>query len=141
MSEDLNKYVPKRAFKAVEKLNLALKELAALTDDENPELLDLSTGSESFYNIIGDVRIENGRLKWMQEDHDWFSKGPHEEDWNLIRQDDETGEIWFDDLDFKDQISGLNSGIKKATKYFKEYNPDWDDDENKRERFFQSDED
>jgi hypothetical protein len=32
--EDLNKYIPKKAFKVVEKLNVALKELARITGEE-----------------------------------------------------------------------------------------------------------
>ena len=77
----------------------------------------------------------------MQEDHDWRSRGPQLEDWCVIREDDETGEMWFDDMDFKDQISYLNKCIKKAIKYFKEYNPEWDDDEDKRDKFLNGDED
>lgn len=137
--EDLNKYIPKKAFKAVEKLNIALKELARITGEENPELLDTSTGVESFFTVIGEVLIENGHIKWTQEDHEWNSKGPHQEDWCVVREDDETGEIWFDEYDFKDQISYLNKCIKKAIKYFKEYNPEWDDDENKRDKFLNGD--
>ena len=44
-------------------------------------------------------------------------------------------QYWFDEYDFKDQIKYLRGGIKKAIKYFKEYNIEWDDDENKRENF------
>ena len=140
--EDLNKYIPKKAFKAVEKLNLALKELARITGEENPELLDTSTGVESFFTVYGEVKIENGHVQWMQEDHDWRSRGPQLEDWCVIREDDKTGEMWFDDMDFKDQISYLNKCIKKAIKYFKEYNPEWDDDdEDKRDKFLNGDED
>lgn len=137
--EDLNKYIPKKAFKAVEKLNVALKELARITGEENPELLDTSTGVESFFTVIGEVWIENGHIKWTQEDHEWNSRGPQQEDWCVVREDDETGEIWFDEYDFKDQISYLNKCIKKAIKYFKEYNPEWDDDENKRDKFLNGD--
>ena len=139
--EDLNKYIPKKAFKAVEKLNVALKELAKITGEENPELLDTSTGVESFFTVIGEVWIENGHIKWTQEDHEWNSRGPQQEDWCVVREDDETGEMWFDEYDFKDQISYLNKCIKKAIKYFKEYNPEWDDDENKRDKFLNGDED
>lgn len=137
--EDLNKYIPKKAFKAVEKLNVALKELAKITGEENPELLDTSTGVESFFTVIGEVWIENGHIKWTQEDHEWNSRGPQQEDWCVVREDDETGEMWFDEYDFKDQISYLNKCIKKAIKYFKEYNPEWDDDENKRDKFLNGD--
>ena len=137
--EDLNKYIPKKAFKAVEKLNVALKELAKITGEENPELLDTSTGVESFFTVIGEVWIENGHIKWTQEDHEWNSRGPQQEDWCVVREDDETGEMWFDEYDFKDQISYLNKCIKKAIKYFKEYNPEWDDDEDKRDKFLNGD--
>lgn len=132
---DLNKYVPKKAFKAVEKVNMELRQLKEMTQEEYPELLDTSTGSEIFFKIISDVTIENGCLKWMEESNEtWKKNRISEEKWNLVRYDDEEG-YWFDDYDFKDQISYLRSCIKKAIKYFKEYNPEWDDDEDKRENF------
>lgn len=133
--ENLNSYIPKKAFKAVEKLNFALKELARITEEENPELLDTSSGVEFFFTVFGDVRIEDGCLKWRQEDHEFNSKGPHDEVWSVVREDEDTGEMWFDEYDFKDQVGYLNKCIKKAIKYFKEYNPDWDDDEEKRDKF------
>ncbi len=132
-TEDLNKYIPKKAFKAVEKLNLALKELQKITGDENPELLDTSSGTESFFSMLTDVKIENGHLKWIQTDDGWKNAN-REEDWNVIRYDDDEG-YWFDEYSFKDQIKYLNSCIKKAIKYFREYNPEMDDDEKAREQF------
>lgn len=133
-AEDLNQYVPKKAFKTLEKLNIALKELAKATGEEHPQLLDTSSGVEFFFDILSDVKIENGVLKWVQEDHEWNSKGPHDEEWNVIRHDDDEG-YWFDEYDFKDQVSYLNKCIKKAIKYFQEYSPDMDDDENARDKF------
>jgi hypothetical protein len=35
-------------------------------------------------------------------------------------------------------MSYLRGGIKKAIKYYKEYNIEWDDDENKRNEFLDS---
>lgn len=132
---DLNKYVPKKVFKVVEKVNMELRQLKEMTQEEYPELLDTSTGSEIFFKIISDVTIENGHLKWTEESNEFWKKNRiSEEDFNLIRYDDEEG-YWFDDYVFKDQISYLRSCIKKAIKYFKEYNPEWDDDEDKRENF------
>lgn len=131
---DLNQYVPKKAFNQVKKLNANLQSLKELTDEENPELLDTSTGVESFFTIIGDVMIKNGHLRWTQDDQDYNSKGPHEEDWNLIREDDEEG-YWFDEYEFKDQVGYLNRCIKKAIKYFQEYTPEMDDNEEERNSF------
>lgn len=131
---DLNQYVPKKAFNQVRKLNSNLSSLKELTDEENPELLDTSTGVESFFTIIGNVKIENGHLRWIQDDQDYNSKGPHEEDWNLIREDDEEG-YWFDEYEFKDQVGYLNRCIKKAIKYFQEYTPEMDDNEEERNSF------
>lgn len=132
---DLNQYIPKKAFRTVEKINNELRELKKMTGEEYPELLDTSSGSEIFFKIISDVTIENGCLKWMEESSDtWRSNRISQEKWNLVRYDEEEG-YWFDEYDFKDQISYIRSGIKKAIKYFKEYNPEWDDDESKREDF------
>lgn len=130
---DLNQYVPKKAFKAVDKVNIELRQLSDLTGENPPQLLDMSTGSECFFNVIGDVVIDNGHLVW--EEQDTYDDHPHEESWNLIRYDEEEG-YWFDEYDFKDQISYLRSCIRKATKYFKEYDSDWDDNERKRNKFF-----
>lgn len=131
---DLNRFVPKKAFKLIDKLNLALKELATTTGEEHPQLLDMSSGVEFFFDILSDVKIENGHLKWMQSDHEWNSKGPHEEDWNLICYDEDEG-YWFSDSDFKDQVGYLNKCIKKAIKYFQEYSPEMDNDEKARDKF------
>lgn len=132
---DLNQYIPKKAFRTVEKINNELRELKEMTGEEYPELLDTSSGTEIFFKIFSDVTIENGCLKWMEESSDnWRNDGISQEKWNLVRYDEEEG-YWFDEYAFKDQISYIRSGIKKAIKYFKEYNPEWDDDENKRENF------
>ena len=132
---DLNQYVPKKAFRTVEKINNELRELKEMTGEEYPELLDTSTGSETFFKIISDVTIENGCLKWTEESTEtWKKDRISQERWNLVRYDEEEG-YWFDDYDFKDQIKYIRGGIKKAIKYFREYNIEWDDDENKRENF------
>jgi len=132
---DLNQYIPKKAFKMVEKVNNELRQLKEMTQEEYPELLDTSTGSEIFFKVISDLTIENGRLKWTEESNEMWKKNRiSEEDWNLVRYDEEEG-YWFDEYEFKDQISYLRSCIKKAIKYFNEYNPEWDEDENKREDF------
>lgn len=130
---NLNDYVPKKAFKMVEKVNSELAQLKQMTQTENAELLDTSTGVEIFYEIIGNVSIENGCLTWIEKGgygNDKISK----ESWNIVRYDDYEG-YWFDEYGFKEQISSIRSGIRKATKYFKEYDTDYDDDENKRSQF------
>ena len=126
---DLNQYIPKKAFKMVEKVNNELRQLKDMTQEEYPELLDTSTGSEIFFKIISNVTIENGCLKWMEESNEFWKKDRiSEQNWNLLRYDEEEG-YWFDEYTFKDQMSYLRGGN------FKEYNPEWDDDENKRENF------
>lgn len=133
--EDLNKYIPKKVFKMVEKVNNELRQLKDMTQEEYPELLDTSSGTEIFFKIIGDITIENGCLKWVEESSEtWKKDRISEQNWNLLRYDEEEG-YWFDEYTFKDQMSYLRGGIRKAIKYFKEYNPEWDDDENKRENF------
>lgn len=134
---DMNQYVPKKCFKAVEKLNAAMKELQKLTGDEHPSLLDVSSGTESFFDMLTDVRIEDGKLKWTQDDNEYWKKdnAPHEEEWNLVRYDEEEG-YWFDEYEFKDTVGFLNKCIKRAAKYFSEYNPEtMDDDDDARDRF------
>lgn len=134
-ADDLNQYIPKKAFKMVEKVNNELRQLKEMTGEEYPELLDTSSGTEVFFKIIGDVRIEDGCLKWTEESNEYWKKDrTSQESWKLVMYDEEEG-YWFDDYEFKDQMSYIRGGIKKAIKYFKEYNPEWDDDEDKRETF------
>lgn len=133
--EDFNKYVPKKAFKMIEKINAALKELKNLTGEDYPILLSTDTGSEWFYEIRGDVTIENGVMKWVEYDTNYGRGKLHKEEWNLVREDDDEGSYWFDEYEFKDQLHYLNSGIRKAIKYFKEYNPEMDDDEKAHDKF------
>lgn len=132
---DMNQYIPKKAFKMVDKINAELTQLKELTGSEYPELLDTSSGSECFFDVVSDVVIENGHMKWQEREA--YTGKIHVEDWNLVREDEEEG-FWFDDYDFKDQVSYLRSGIRKATKYYKEYNMEWDDDEEKQQRFIDS---
>lgn len=137
---DMNQYVPKKCFKVVDKLNAAMKELQKLTGDEHPSLLDLSSGTEFFFDMLTDVRIENGKLKWTQLDNEYWKKNqaPHEEEWNLIRYDEDEG-YWFDEYEFKDTISFLNKCIKRAAKYFSEYNPEtMDDNDTEHDKFLGS---
>lgn len=138
-AEDMNKYVPKRCFNQVAKLNAALKELQQMTGDEYPEILDTSAGYESFIKIIGDVRIENGELIYTELDDgvgSWYRKAePSEERENLVVWDDDEQSYYFSDWGWKDTMSYLNNGVRKAKKYFQEYNPDWDEDEEQRGRF------
>ena len=134
-ADDLNQYIPKKAFKMVEKVNNELRQLKEITGEEYPELLDTSSGTEVFFKIIGDVRIEDGCLKWTEESNEYWKKDrTSQESWKLVMCDEEEG-YWFDDYEFKDQMSYIRGGIKKAIKYFKEYNPEWEDDEGKRENF------
>ena len=135
---DMNQYIPKKAFKMVEKVNMELRQLKEMTGEEYPELLDTSSGTEVFFKVISDVTIENGCLKWTEESGEtWKKDRISEEKYNLVRYDEDEG-YWFDEYDFKDQMSYLRGGIKKAIKYFKEYNIEWDDDENKRNEFLDS---
>jgi hypothetical protein len=130
--ENLNQYVPKKAFRAVEKINQELQDLKNMTGEEYPSLLDTSTGSESFFDVITPVTIENGRICWKERDP--YRDKISDESWNCVSYDEDEG-YWFDDYWFKDAIGGLKSGIKKAIKYYNEYNIEWDDDESKHDRF------
>lgn len=46
---NLNQYIPKKVFKIVDKLNDELEALKEMADSQFPELLDTSTGVESFF--------------------------------------------------------------------------------------------
>ncbi|MBP5456551.1 MAG: hypothetical protein J6Y37_08630, partial [Paludibacteraceae bacterium] len=92
---------------------------------------------EWYFTVIGDVQIIDGKVEWDESELKYGKETKHRESWNVVRYDDEEG-YWFDGMYFKDALSGLKSGIKKATKMFKEYNPDWDDDERAYSKFMGS---
>jgi len=129
--ENLNKYVPNRCFKTLEKLNNELENFRQRCGEDFPTLLDTSAGTECFFEIVELPTINNGVLTWKE--NETFG-GTHTEEWNLVRYDDEEG-YWFDNDDFKDQIGYLRSCMKKALKYFEEYDPAFDEDEEKRNSF------
>ena len=88
-ADDLNQYIPKKAFKMVEKVNNELRQLKEMTGEEYPELLDTSSGTEVFFKIIGDVRIEDGCLKWTEESNEYWKKDrTSQESWKLDDDED-----------------------------------------------------
>lgn len=131
INEDLNQYVPKKAFKMVEKLNAQLKELKELTNQEYPELLDTSMNMEDFTEITSNIVIQNGCMMWTEKDT--MMDKTSTQKWNIVIYED--GQYWFDEYTFKDMTSYFKDGIKKAIKYYKEYNADYDDDEQKQQEF------
>ena len=137
-AEDLNKFVPKRCFKKVEAINKELQDLKNMTGDEYPEILDTSAGYESFTKILSPVRIENGEIIYTEEDNDyWHSdRKPSEERSCIVDFDEEEQTYYFRDYEYKDVVDYLTKGVRKAKKYFLEYNPEWDENDTKRENFF-----
>ena len=138
IEEDKNRYIPKKVFNMVNKLNAELRSLKEMTGEEYPELLDTSTGSEVFFYIIDEIVIDDGCMVWTEKGNSYFDYDEiSEERINLVRYDDDEG-YWFDEYEYKDAVKYIRSGIRKAIKYFKEYDPEWDDDDNKRDEFIGS---
>lgn len=135
--EDLNKFVPKRCFNKIEAINKELQELKNMTGDEYPELLDTSAGYESFTKIIGPVKIEDGCVVYTEKDDDYWrsNREPTTERERIIDFDEDEQTYYFRDYEWKDVIRYFTNGIRKAKKYFLEYNPEWDEDEEKRDKF------
>ena len=128
---DLNTYVPKKAFVAVQKFNRKLNDFRQYTGNDNEEILDTSSGTEWFF-WISELEIKNGAL--IYDTKDSFSKKVERESWNFVREDEDEG-YWFDMYDFAEHMKYLNKCLNKAIKYFKEYNPDFDDNEKARNNF------
>lgn len=134
---DLNTYVPKKAFKAVDKLNKELNDYRTITGEDVPDLYDNSSTiiGESF-GIVGDISIVDGCLVWIEQKLNYHTSKleQSEEKWSLVR--DYEGEIWFDGDELNDHIKYIRGCIRRGVKMFKEYNPEYDDDEEKAEKFF-----
>lgn len=127
-----NNYIPKTFINAVNKFKNDYQNAVLYTNDEFP-LLDTSTGAESFYQIKN-MNIDNGQWTYTIVYND-FNNTTFNEKINLILFDDDDKTFYFNKEDAKSYLSDLKRDLKKGLKYFKEYNPSYDDNEEQRNNF------
>lgn len=130
-SNDLNSLIPKKFFNTLNKFKQEYENALQIMD-EYP-LLDTSTGIESFYRI-DNIQINNGVLTYTLN-YDDYQKTRYDEKVNLILYDEDYKEYYFNEDDAKEFLSDIKKGLKKGIKYFKEYNPSYDDNEEQRDNF------
>lgn len=130
-SNDLNQYIPKKFFNALNKFKQEYTNALQIID-EYP-LLDTSTGLESFYKI-DNIQINNGILTYVLN-YDDYQKTSFNEKINLVLYDDDYKEFYFNEDEAKEFLNDIKKALKKGIKYFKEYNPSYDDNEGQRENF------
>ena len=121
---DILKYIPKRVYTTIQKLNDAVKQQKEYVEDEY--CLMERDGYE--YSLSPIVINDKGEMEYnlVYNDH---KKTHYHETIALVR--DYNGEIWFDDDEFKDYIKHYKSDLKRYMKYFTEYGSkesDYNDD-------------
>ena len=67
--------------------------------------------------------------------YDDYNKTTYHESINLIVFDEDDKTFYFNGEYAKSCLSDLKKDLKKGIKYFKEYNPSFDDNENQRNNF------
>lgn len=115
----------KKAMRKVEKLNEfireSIKECGGETDlylDNSSTIEGVPEHVEPYYNIKEDGHLYAGETELCR----------------AICQDEEDGE-WYEDMELADFLKWEKACVRRGVKYFKEYNPDFDDDEEAREDF------
>lgn len=107
MERNLNDYISKRHIKMVEKFNNDLIAFAKETDENPPTLYEDAYTSFTLSNM----RVENGCLVYEYDGREKVE--------NMIREDDETGEMWENDLDgIVDAIKFYRSCLRRAKRYW-----------------------
>lgn len=110
--EDLNKYIKKSHFKAVEKFNKELEDYRKETGDE------VATLYENIYTSfkLSDIRIVNGELVYNYD-------GKEDKE-SVVSYDDESDSWYEDDLyGIMDTLKFWKSCLRRAKKYWS-MNPD-----------------
>lgn len=110
--EDLNKYIKKSHFKAVEKFNKELEDFRKETGDE------VATLYENIYTSfkLSDIRIVNGELVYNYD-------GKEDKE-SVVIYDDESDSWYEDDLyGIMDILKFWKSCLRRAKKYWS-MNPD-----------------
>lgn len=114
-----------KAFSKVEKLNIFIADSIRKCGGEHDLYLDNSStiqGApehvEPNYNIKEDNHLYAG----------------DEELCRAIYLEEEDGQ-WYEDIEFPDMLKWQKACVRRGVKYFKEYNPDLDDNDEAREEF------
>lgn len=116
----------KRATRKVERLNdyirASIKECGGETDlylDNSSTIEGLPEHVEANYNIKDDGHLYAGDTELCRA---------------IDNYEDEPDE-WFEDWDFADMLKWEKACVRRGVRYFKEYNPELDEDDEAREEF------
>lgn len=113
MAKNLNDYIKKSHIKAVEKFSVELEAFRKETGDDAATLYEDPFTSFTLAN----PRVEDGYLCYLYD-------GKEERDM-IVRQDEETGEYWEDELldGIMDTVKFWRKCLKRAKKFW-EMDPD-----------------
>lgn len=127
-----DRIIPKSFINAINKFKQEYIQTVQKIDDDFP-MLDTSSGLESFYQVK-DMEIKDGRWTYTLI-YDDYNKTTYHESINLIVFDEDDKTFYFNGEYAKSCLSDLKKDLKKGIKYFKEYNPSFDDNEEQRNNF------
>ena len=127
-----DKIIPKSFINAINKFKQEYIQTVQKIDDDFP-MLDTSSGIESFYQV-NDMEIKDGKWTYTLV-YDDYNKTTYHESINLIVFDEDDKMFYFNGDDAKSYLSDLKRDLKKGIKYFKEYNPSFDDNDEQRDNF------
>lgn len=127
-----DRIIPKSFINAINKFKQEYIQTVQKIDDDFP-MLDTSSGLESFYQVK-DMEIKDGKWTYTLV-YDDYNKTTYHESINLVVFDEDDKRFYFNGEYAKSCLSDLKKDLKKGIKYFKEYNPSFDDNENQRNNF------
>lgn len=127
-----DRIIPKSFINAINKFKQEYIQTAQKIDDDFP-MLDTSSGLESFYQVK-DMEIKDGKWTYTLI-YDDYNKTTYHESINLVVFDEDDKTFYFNGEYAKSCLSDLKKDLKKGIKYFKEYNPSFDDNEEQRNNF------
>lgn len=127
-----DRIIPKSFINAINKFKQEYIQTIQKIDDDFP-MLDTSSGLESFYQVK-DMEIKDGKWTYTLV-YDDYNKTTYHESINLVVFDEDDKTFYFNGDYAKSYLSDLKKDLKKGIKYFKEYNPSFDDNEKQRDNF------
>lgn len=127
-----DRIIPKSFINAINKFKQEYIQTVQKIDDDFP-MLDTSSGLESFYQVK-DMEIKDGKWTYTLI-YDDYNKTTYHESINLVVFDEDDKTFYFNGDYAKSCLSDLKKDLKKGIKYFKEYNPSFDDNEEQRNNF------
>lgn len=127
-----DRIIPKSFINAINKFKQEYIQTVQKIDDDFP-MLDTSSGLESFYQVK-DMEIKDGKWTYTLI-YDDYNKTTYHESINLVVFDEDDKTFYFNGEYAKSCLSDLKKDLKKGIKYFKEYNPSFDDNEEQRNNF------